>query len=231
MKRLLIVLFCVAVVFCMYGCGGSSSTSAPEEKAEEEEPAAEEPKAVELVESGYAVDDSNYAYFGAVIKNPDDKTAYEYACVVATAYNDKGEEIGKAEDSINVILPGEQLAAASFVLCHEQKPDKVEITVETGYPIEPSDDMLKASDFEIKDLEEKSDEDTGLMAIKGKIKNNSSIDRDMVDIIFLFRKDGKIVYGESTYVENLGAGEEGEFAILKSSDLPEYDNYEVSVSK
>ena len=230
MKRLLIVLFCVAVVFCMYGCGGSSSTSAPEEKAEEEEPAAEEPKAVELVESGYAVDDSDDVYFGAVIKNPDDKTAYEYASVVATAYNDKGEEIGKTEDSIKVILPGEQVAAATFALCDE-KPDKVEITVETGYPIEPSDDMLKASDFEIKDLEEKTSEDVGLMAIKGKIKNNSSVDRDMVDIIFLFRKDGKIVYGDSTYVENLGAGEEGEFAILKSSDLPEYDNYEVSVSK
>ena len=40
-------------------------------------------------------------------------------------------------------------------------------------------------------------------------------------------------YGAGKYKvgKNLGAGEEGEFAIMKSTDLPEYDNYEVSVSK
>lgn len=232
MKRLLIVMLCMAVVFCMCSCGGSSSTSAPEEKAEDE-PAAEEPKEVELVESGYCISDVGSIKIGAVIKNPDEKTAYEYPSVVVTAYDDKGDVIIQEEDTLIEILPGEQLNYGGLVNFDEKmadKIDKVELSIKSGYAAEPPEDIYKPSDFETKDVKDETSSDIGLTVIAGLLKNNSSTDAGDVKVSALFRKDGKIVCGSYAYVDDLGAGEEKAFEFTEFN-LPEYDNYELSVTR
>lgn len=233
MKRLLIVLLCMAALIYMCSCGGSSSTSAPEETTESEEPAAEEPKEVELVESGYSISDVGSIKIGAVIKNPDEKTAYEYPSVVVTAYDDKGDVIIQEEDTLKEILPGEQLNYGGLVNFDEKmadKIDKVELSIKSGYAVEPPEDIYKPSDFETKDVKDETSSDIGLTVIAGLLKNNSSTDAGDVKVSALFRKDGKIVCGSYAYVDDLGAGEEKAFA-FNETNLPEYDNYELSVTR
>ncbi|MBQ3281144.1 MAG: hypothetical protein IJH41_01935 [Eubacterium sp.] len=223
----------MTVVFCMCSCGGSSSTSAPEEKAEEEEPAAEEYKDVELVEYGYSVSDVGSIKIGAVVKNPDEKTAYDYPTIVVTAYDDKGDVIVEEEDTLQLILPGEQLNHGGLVTIDEEtadKIDKVELSVKSGYAVEPPEDISKPSDFEIKEVKDETDSDTGLTVIAGLVKNNFSSDVETVKVSALFRKDGKIVCGSYAYVDDLGVGEEKPFEFMEVN-LPEYDDYELSVTR
>ena len=84
---------------------------------------------------------------------------------------------------------------------------------------------IKSSDLEISDTNERADEwDT---SITGKIKNNSSSDTDSVGVVVLFKKEGIIVGGNLTYIDNLSAGQEKAFEI-SGFEVPKHDSYEVT---
>ena len=170
--------------------------------------------------------DDAYMVYGFVIENPRKDTAYEFPKVIITAYDSNGDVLATGEQVMNKIQPGETQAFGSIVDCNGQNPEKVEFVAESGEKIAPSDEAIKSSDLEFSGTNERTDEYGGL-SITGKVKNNSSSDTEMVGITVLFRKDGKIVFGTTTYIDNLKAGQEKPFEV-SDYNVPDHDEYEVS---
>lgn len=224
-KSLFITMVIAFALCCLTACGGSSEST---DSDAGESGSADKAKAVdvEIVESGYSMADDSYMVYGFVIENPSEDTAYEFPKVIITAYDENGDVLATEEQTMNKIQPGEKQAFGSVVDCNGQDPDKVEFVAESGDAISPSDDAIKSSDLEISGTNERTD-DIGETSITGKVKNNTQSDTDSVGVTVLFKKDGKIVYGTTTYVDNLGAGKEKAFEVSEY-EVPEHDTYEVS---
>lgn len=224
-KMLLITMVMVFALACLTACGGgteSDNSDAGESGTAKEEKVVD----VKLVESGYTMTDDSYMKYGFEIENPSEDTAYEFPKVIITAYDENGDVLTTEEQTMNKIQPGEKQAFGSVIDCNGQNPDKVEFVVESGEKISPADDAIKSSDLEISGTNERTDE-FGDTSITGKVKNNSQSDTDSVGVTVLFKKEGKIVLGTTTYVDNLSAGQEKAFDISEY-DVPEHDEYVVT---
>lgn len=226
-KHLTLLLACIMVI-AFTACGSNGNEPATSDADESVAAEVEEEKAVdvEVVESGYSVDEDAYMTYGFVIHNPSEKDAYEYPRVIITAYDSNGDVLATEEQIMNKIQPGETQAFSSIVDCNGEQPDKVEFTAESGDKIKPSDEAIKSSDLEISGTNERNDE-WGDTSVTGKVKNNTASDTESVGVIVLFRKEGKIVSGSLTYIDNLSAGQEKPFEI-STYNVPEHDAYEVS---
>ena len=221
MKRLLMIGLMIAMVLSFTACGGSETEGGSGEGSSEAKTAD-----VELVDSGYSVTDDNYVYWGAVIRNPDKTTAYEFPVITITAYDKDGEVLAAEEQTLMRIEPGEEQAFGMMMDANGEKPDKVEFGVENGNAVKPSDTALKSSDLEISGTNEKEGE-FGDTAYTGKVKNNSEKDADSVGVVVLLKKKGKIVYGDVTYVDKMSAGKEKPFD-MSIYDAPKHDEYVIT---
>lgn len=225
MKKILLMLtLSMVLVLSLAACGGSSESTS---SGAGDESAKEDKGEVVLVDSGYtikSVDSDVYAYWGAVIKNENKTKANELPKIVITAYDDKDEVVATEDQMLGHILPGEEQAYGSLLDCNGEKPKRVEISVENGEEINVPEDAVDSSNFEITGDNEKEDEEIGDIAWTGKVKNNSKKDVDNVSIVVLLKKDGKIVYGTTSYVDNLKAGADKPFEVSEF-DVPEHDEY------
>ena len=229
MKKISFLLILIlSVLLALTACGGGNDTQSDAAQPDAgESSTVEEEKSVdvEITESGYSVGDDGYLNYGVVFHNPSENDAYEFHKVIITAYDENGDVLANEEQVMNRIQPGETQAFSSIVDCNGQTPDKVEFLPESGDRINPSDDAIKSSDLEISGTNERADEwDT---SITGKIKNNTSSDTDSVGVVVLFKKEGNIVGGNLTYIDNLSAGQEKAFEI-SGFEVPEHDSYEVT---
>ena len=225
MKKIIVLLLSCILAFAFTSCSGDSSetetTDTGESSTVEEEKAVD----VEVVDSGYSISEDAFMTYGFVIHNPSEKDAYEFPKVIITAYDANGDVLATEEQVINSIQPGETQAFSSIVDCNGETPDKVDFTAESGDKISPSDEAIRSSDLEISGTNERKDEwDT---SITGKVKNTAESDTETVGIVVLFKKDGQIVSGGMTYIDNLNADQEKAFEISEYN-VPEHDTYEVS---
>lgn len=224
-KMLLITITALFAVLCLTACG-SETESTDSDAGESGTPKEEKSVDVKLVESGYTMAEDSYMKYGFVIENPSEDIAYEFPKVIITAYDENGDVLATEEHTMNKIQPGERQAFGSVIDCNGQDPDKVDFVAESGEKISPSDDAIRSSDLEISGTNERTDE-YGDTSITGKVKNNSKSDTDSVGVTVLFKKEGKIVLGTTTYVDNLSAGQEKAFD-LSEYDVPEHDEYVVT---
>lgn len=243
-KRLLLGLLVVMVLFCITACGssenakdenknnsssenqyGATSSIFEEKESETESINLEDGASVEVIESGYSVSESFYMTYVYIIENKSETTAYEFPRVFITAYDSDGNVLATEEQVMNSIQPGEKQAFCSVMDCNEQLPAKVEMIAEAEDKIVVSDTAIKSSDFEITGTTERIDK-YGDTAITGKIKNNSKNDTECVCVVVLFRKEGKLVDGGSTFIDNIKSGKEKPFEISEYN-ISEHDSYEV----
>ena len=225
----------VLLVLLLAGCGtpneaGSTDTKQTNKVEKAEKEPEKEAQSLVLVETGETAKDSDgdvYMTCGFVIENPNEDTAFEYPTVTVTAYDANGEVLATEEQTMMTIQPKEKQAFVIWAVdCNGEIPEKVEYDLDSGNIIEPSDDAILSSEFEISGTNERKDE-YGETSITGIVKNTSSNDTDDTAVIVLFRKDGRIVSGAMTYVENLSAGKDKAFEI-NEYDVPEHDSFEVS---
>ena len=127
---------------------------------------------------------------------------------------------------MNRIQPGETQSFSSIMDCNGIKPNEVDFDIDTGDAQPPAADAIKSSDIEISGTNERVDslDDT---VVTGKLKNNSASDTDSIAVTVLFKKEGEIVCGSTTFVDNVGAGKEKPFEITEF-EVPDHDSYEVS---
>ena len=230
MKRIIGITFLIlAMVFCYTACGESGESAAPEstgtdtqtEDAVQEETA---PAELQITESGYHVSD-DYMYFAFVLENPSTDTAFELPTVTVTAYDESGDVLGTEEQTMLRLQPGDKQAIASLMSCNGGKPSKVDFDIDMGDKVKPDADAITASTLEITGDKERTGE-YGDITITGKVKNNSSVDTDTVGVTAIYKSGGEIVYGETTFVDNLSAGQEKAFEV-NSFDVPDHDSYEL----
>ena len=60
-----------------------------------------------------------------------------------------------------------------------------------------------------------------------EIENKSDTDLDSVAVTILCKKDDKIVYGTTTFVDDLKSGDKKAFEVSEYN-VPEHDSYEIS---
>lgn len=218
-KELVAFVLAVCMIFCFAACGGGDESTSAEQEAT---------GGPEIIDSGYDVQASDgdvYIYWGAKVKNTNENNAYEFYTITITAKDSDGNVVATEDQTMNVIQPGEEQAAGFVFDCNGEEPDQVEFTIDEGDEISPDDSAIKSSDIEITGTNERTDE-WGETAFTGTIKNNSEKDTDTIGVVLLLYKDGKIVYGDTTYVDNVKAG--GEKALdMSEYEVPEHDSYEL----
>ena len=231
MKKLAALLMAVCMVLCFAACGDSSDSSdnSGEGNGDGGSATAEATGGVEIPDSGYSIDTSDgdvYAYYGVKFKNNSDSDAYEFTTITITAKDAEGTVIASEDQMMNTLQPGEEQAFGSSLDCNGEKPETIEFTIDEGDEIYADESAIKSSDIEITDTNERTDE-YGDTAYTGTVKNNSEKDTDSIGITLLLYKDGKIVYGDFTFVDNVKAGAEKALD-MSEYDVPEHDSYELS---
>lgn len=246
MKKCTIVTSICMAAFILSACGGKTDTTNSTKKDDtgknttktvesntndttEETTEKVSAKEIELVDSGYSVsEEGDYIYWCAVIKNPDEAIGYEFHKIIITAYDSEGSVLANEEQTMNIIAPGETQAFGSLMSTNGGVPDKVEFSVESGDAMTGSSTYIPSAGFEAIDANERKDPDyEDEVTFTGKIKNKTELDCESVCVVLVLKKDGKIVYGNDTFIDNLKAGQEKAFEI-NEYNLPEYDSYEIS---
>ena len=182
---------------------------------------------IEIVKSGYSMGEDGYIHYAVVIENTSKSSAYEYPSVIITAYDSDDGVLATEEEMFTQIQPGEKQAYGSYMDCNGENPAKVEFSISQGDNTNASDGALKASDFKIEGAKERVND--GETIVTGKVQNTGSSDIGLVYLTLILKKDKKIIYGESTGVTDLGAGQSKAFEI-SDYDVPEHDSFEIWVT-
>lgn len=229
-RRNLILGLAVMIVFSLTACKKSSneeSTSVSKKSAAD--PSKEK---VELVESGYHISKSysdKYLYYAATLKNPNTKYTLEFPKIIVTAKNKDGSILAYDEQVLNYIVPGDKVSFASILDCKGKTPDQVEIRAESGnYIPRANKDTVPTNTFKVLSITETKG-DLNEYSYIGEIENSGEQDVSSVLITILLKKNGKLVGGTTTFLDNLDAGSKKVFEISEY-DLPEHDEYVVSGS-
>lgn len=225
-KKILVLGVAVLLSFSMTACGGGNNSNSDTEKesANESTETAKEP--VALVESGYHLsiyDSDSYLKYGATLKNPNKNYALEFPKVLVTAKDKKGAIIATDEHVLNFIAPGDTVSFGSQVDCKGKKPDSVEITAESGDYISPEgENIIPTSNFKISNTSEiKGD---GEYSYTGEVTNTSKRDISSVAVTVILKNKNKIVYGTTTYIDDVKAGSKKAFDISEYN-LPKHNKY------
>ena len=238
MKRnLLSVSLLLLAIFILVACGKNSEVSYNYDSFENESEVEEfqpETNGLKILESGYGIDEDNEVSVGVIYENTSEKTAYEMAELTITAYDKNGDVLATDSSFLGTILPGDTHAATDrYIDCKGQKPDKVEFSIDSGEGEQASSvrDCVLSSNIEVLQAKERENNFLGRkeISITGKIKNNSELNLSGVYINVLFKKDSKIVFGCSDFVEYLDAGAEKAFDI-DAGYVPAYDSFIVMVN-
>ena len=191
---------------------------------------AQDGKPVELTTSRYWVIPGSYGntlYYAVQIHNPNEKYAIEFPTIHITARAADGSILTTEEQTLSSIAAADTITYGSFVSYQGAIAETVELYVDNNDNANMYQDGSKAirqSDLAISNVTEKPG--TIGTTYTGEVTNNSTIDMSMVSIIVIYKKDGQMYGGETTYVDNLRSGESRPFE-LSSLNNPDHDSFEV----
>ena len=202
--------------------------------------ASQEAQPVELVEYGWyvgeasEVTDSVYINFCGILHNPNEGLTAEFPKVLVTVRAEDGSILGTEGQTGSAILPGDTVTLCGMLsvpAANYSENAKFEFDAECSDFSSDSSmfENVKTSDLVISNTSEKRG-DMG-STITGEITNNSQVDLDIVNLSAVFRKDGKIVYMENTFIDDLGAGKSKAFELNSYNEWPEYDEAEYSAQQ
>ena len=188
---------------------------------------------LELVDKGYRayIDYSAktiYVYYCGIVHNPSNKVAMFPKVEITAVDSDDGKVLGHGSTLDFRIMPGDTVAISdSFAFGFDKSSGSAQLQVtvsDNGFRDSVAYCNARSTDFSITDLAEISDL---AHPITGKITNNFSEDATSVNLTLLLRKNGSIVYSNSTSVDGLKAGETKEFSFWRNQRIPKYDSVEV----
>ena len=214
------------------GTDTSSDTETKKEEKKEESKdsqkviAADKSGNLKVTEAGYQVTESKYANGVIVVQNDNKKRAYENAEVKVTAYDTDDKVLSTSSAYIVSIQPGEKQAYYYTIDTNDETISRIEYKVKAKETVSPDNKRAKSSDFEFIGTNERIDEEYGDSSITGTLKNNSKQDVEFLELTVVFKKDGNVVGGYTTYADDLEAGDETSFEI-NAYDAPEHDAYEL----
>lgn len=219
------------------GTTESSSSAYPETPSFTPAPSepAETPQPLELVDHGFCVSstsgDNAYTDFCGMIYNPNETLIATFPKVLITVKNGDGTILATGHQTGSLVMPSD-----TITLCGMFSVPTANITEDTKvyFDVDWSDmdtdtfiySGAKTTDFAITNVSEQSSSCNSL--ITGEITNNYFEDVDSVNLSVILRKDGKIVYIDNTFVDNLKVGKPKAFQISSYQGWPEHDTIDVS---
>lgn len=215
------------------GCSGntdntgdsSSSASEPQEATQ-----TGEPQGLEIVESGWSVNDSGFVMYGIGIKNPNGDKEADFPSFTITGKKADGSIAFSDEQTLFVIAPNETVYYG-FQAGNGTVPDTVEFAItdsDFSDCSEPESDI-----FTIANISEVIG-DYGLVSYTGELTLNvdlsgssapTVLEQTAVTVI-LRNADNAIVYGTSTFVDTPDQGASVPFEISAYS-VPEHASFEI----
>lgn len=240
-KKLVVVLLATVMSLSVAACGGekgidaktedvskngSSSNSAKENTAKKNEP-----ESIVLTESGYSIQDVGtgdvYVNYAATINNPNKDLAGTFPKIVATAKGADGTIVGTQEQTLFNIAPEDTLSFGNLIDCNGVKPESVEISVECQDFIPgDSDGIVNSSVFSISNVSELPGQ-YGDISYTGEVENTSQEDVTSVALTLILKNNGNIVYGATTFTDNLPAGSKKAFE-FSEYNVPEHTEFIIS---
>jgi hypothetical protein len=229
-KKILFLIFGLVLCFSLVGCGGEADKDRDRDNGSRGETSTTSTPVLEIVESGYTLPtgSSNYANFGFILRNPDTKTGVEFPTVRITAKAADGSIIASDEQVLSIIRPEESLAYASSI---NTKGQDVDIIVFEA--LKPKDYNLIAvskltpqnyKPLKVEGLREYKD--TYRTTYTGEVLNENDSALSGVSVTIILRSnDGKIVGGETTYLDEVEASGKIPFDTLGLSNAT-YATYE-----
>lgn len=216
------------------GAGGATSFAV--NNVQEKQKVQEAQKELELSEFGWhatpnSYGETIYVKFCGLLYNPNTSLKAEFPKVNATVRNGAGEILATGSQTGASIMPQD-----TVTLIGQLSLSKAEITEDTRieFDVECSSfspasalDGPKTTDFTIENVSERG---SGWdYKITGEVTNNTSAAVDMAALSILLRKEGKIVYMETSFLDSLQPGKAKPFEVPYLNDVPEHDTIDVSV--
>lgn len=216
MKKLLLSLLCLGLCFGIVGCGSDEDTSKDDSNSKT---VTEEKKELEIVESGYSqTKDNDFVNYGIKIKNPTSSNV-EFPVYTVTLYDKDGKVISTDEQTLNFISAQDTIFYGFVIDSKGKKVDKVDFKVNSIDDKLTDEQFAKTSDFKISNTNESDSTFTG------EVTNNSSADCSQIAITLILKNKGKIVYGDTTFVDEVKSKDKKAFE-FSCGELPKYDSYE-----
>lgn len=171
--------------------------------------------------------DYSRVYYAVEISNPNEDYAIEFPTITITARDSDGKILSNDERVLNSISAGDTIIYGSDMSYEGDLPETVDISVscnDRNYKKQDVNKYVKQSDFTIFNVSENN----GMFKkYTGEIANNSKVDFRTVSISVIYKLNGEMVGGENGFLNDLGAGETKVFEISASSDVGDYDSYEL----
>ena len=220
--------FVMFMTFALTACGGSDTKDTAAKETSVKKAEAQKLEAV-LIESGYSCNTTSsgdvYLNYSATINNPNDEYAFEFPKIIITAKDKDGKIVGNEEQTLFAIAPNDTITFGSLVDCNGIVPDAVEIMASSGNFIFSNDSIIPSSNFVISN----TNEIIGNYDISytGEIENIGDKDVKCVAITLTLKDNGNIVYGSTSYVDDVLSGQKKAFE-FSEYNVPEHTEYIIS---
>lgn len=134
--------------------------------------------------------------------------------------------LGTDDQVLNKIAPGDTLAFGGQADPNGQVPSKVEFSMKKDDTKYNNDNKsTSTSVFKISNTNALKDDYSA--SFTGEIENTAENDFSSVAVTVILKKGNDIVYGTTTYVDNLAKGSKTPFEVKCFSKVPEYDSFEI----
>ena len=195
----------------------------------------EEPQALILKDSFGVMTSSyggtEYVTYAGIINNPNNNKIAEFPKLIVTIKASDGSILGTGDQMGSYIMGNDTITLVGLMSMPE--PETLEGAT-IHYSVECSDfinesnnnmEYKRTSNFLVSNVSEKN---SGESFVTGEVKNISEYNEDLVNVAMLLRKDGKIVYAENLFIDNLSAGQTKAFQFQSYDGWPQHDSVEVS---
>lgn len=182
--------------------------------------------------SSMSVLDKDTAYLGYVVQlhNPNNTLIAQFPKINVTVKAGDGTIVTTDSTTGSTIMPDDTITLLGTIsISVADISDDTQIFYQTECSSYTTDGFIHSeastSDFTVSNVSEKSG---GTNRITGEIENDFSEDISTVYVSVVFKKDGKIVYAERTFIDNLAIGQTKAFEITNYKDWPEHDTLDVT---
>lgn len=241
MKKIVSILMALIMAGTLSACGGNQESTEPttvESTAEETEAEStteekvKEPVELELADYGYTVSQNNgrtSISYAVRIKNPNKKYAVEFPVITTTVRGADGKILTTEDMTLSRIAADDTITyGGGLTYESDELPESVDFSVgnrDDNFVLQMLSDAIPQEYIVIENTSEIVGEYN--TNYTGEITNNSDTDMRSAAVSVIFTKEGKLLGGTTSYVDNIGAGETKAFEISASSTVSDYDAYEI----
>lgn len=197
---------------------------------------AERPQPLMIVDSGYYVKptyagaDLVYMRYCGMIYNPNETLAASYPKITVTISNPDGTVIATDSHTGSDVMPGDTVTLIGMMslpigLITDETVSNMKVSVD-DYASASLKQLPRTTELEISHVTEQAGKSQSF--VTGTITNLTANAVDSVNLSMVMRKDGKIVFMENTYMDDLLPGEETAFQFDRYSAWPKHDTIEIS---